>query len=120
MSLNNNIKTAMPKSCAVEVEMVSGVSISEAFKQSPAQPSRRHLTLADIPVGEKVIIESLPDRTAFGRRLMEIGLLPGNEATVVGRAPLRDPIQICVLGALIAIRRSDASTVHVSPLSDGR
>ncbi|OGG46846.1 MAG: hypothetical protein A3F84_03465 [Candidatus Handelsmanbacteria bacterium RIFCSPLOWO2_12_FULL_64_10] len=78
------------------------------------------MTLADIPVGGKVIIESLPDRTAFGRRLMEIGLLPGNEATVMGRAPLRDPIQVCVLGALIAIRRSDALTVHVSPLSNGR
>ncbi|GEM_PF-6825124 len=100
--------------------MVSGTGISEAFKQPAVQPFPRHLTLADIPVGGKVLIESLPDRTAFGRRLMEIGLLPGNEAKVMGRAPLRDPIQVCVLGALIAIRRSDALTVHVSPLSDAR
>lgn len=99
--------------------MVSIMSISEAFKQSVIQPSSRYLTLADIPVGGKVIIESLPDRTAFGRRLMEIGLLPGNQATVMGRAPLKDPIQVCVLGALIAIRRSDALTVYVSPFSDG-
>lgn len=121
MSLNNNTdsKSAL-KSCAVEVEMVSGTGLSEAFKQPAVQPFPGHLTLADIPVGGKVLIESLPDRTAFGRRLMEIGLLPGNEATVMGRAPLRDPIQVCVLGALIAIRRSDALTVHVSPLSDAR
>lgn len=100
--------------------MVSHGGVSETSRQSAVRATQRHLTLADIPVGGKVIIESLPDRTAFGRRLMEIGLLPGNEATVMGRAPLRDPIQVCVLGALIAIRRSDALTVHVSPLSNGR
>lgn len=102
--------------------MVSGLDISEtleAFRQSAARASRRHLTLADVPVGGKAIIESLPDHTAFGRRLMEIGLLPGSEATVVGRAPLRDPIQIRVLGALIAIRKADAVAVHVSPIPDG-
>jgi Fe2+ transport system protein FeoA len=103
----------------VEVEMVSGLGISEVFGQSAVQASRRHLTLADVPVGGKVVIESLPDRTAFGRRLMEIGLLPGSEATVVGQAPLRDPIQVRVLGALIAIRKADALAVHVSPISDG-
>jgi ferrous iron transport protein A len=84
------------------------------------QPPLKRLTLADIPVGRKVVIESLPDRTAFGRRLMEIGLLPGNEATVMGRAPLRDPIQICVFGALLAIRRSDALAISVSLLADAR
>ena len=91
--------------------------MSETSKQSALQPSPR-LTLADIPVGRKIIIESLPDRTAFGRRLMEIGLLPGHEATVMGRAPLRDPIQIRIFGALMAIRRSDALSIHVSLLSD--
>lgn len=72
------------------------------------------MTLADIPEGGRAIIESLPERTPFGRRLMEIGILPGSEVTVVGRAPLRDPIQIRVLGALIAIRRHEALHVGVS------
>lgn len=119
MSLSNNsFRKSAPKWRPVEVEMVSGMGVPESPQPSCAQSSPRHLTLADIPVGEKVIIESLPERTAFGRRLMEIGLLPGYEATVMGQAPLRDPIQVCILGALIAIRRSDASTVHVSPLSN--
>lgn len=99
--------------------MAADLSLSEAIKRPAAQASRRHLTLADIPVGAKVVIKSLPDHTAFGRRLMEIGLIPGSEATVMGRAPLRDPIQICVLGALIAIRKADALAVHVIPLPHG-
>ena len=75
--------------------------------------------LADIPVGRKVVIESLPDHTPFGRRLMEVGLVPGLEAVVMGRAPMQDPIQICVLGALMAIRVSDAMTIRVTLLPHG-
>lgn len=90
-------------------------------KPDPAIPSpRKPQTLAETPVGRKVVIESLPDHTPFGRRLMEVGMLPGQEAEVMGRAPMRDPIQVCVLGALIAIRVSDALTIRVTPLPDGR
>lgn len=85
----------------------------------PAPAIQKPLTLADIPIGRRVLIESLPDHTAFGRRLMEVGILPGHEAIVMGRAPLRDPIQVCVLGALIAIRKADASSIHVAHLSNG-
>ena len=86
---------------------------------NPQGLKKRITTLAEIPVGGKVLIESLPSHTAIGRRLMEIGLLPGNEATVVRRAPLRDPIQIFVLGALLAIRQIEAATILVSPIFDG-
>ena len=83
----------------------------------PADPKRP--TLADIPVGRKAVIHSLPDHTPFGRRLMEVGMLPGHEVTIMGYAPLRDPIQVRILGALIAIRKSDALSIHVTFLPDG-
>lgn len=118
MSLNNNVtQKSVSKSCAVEVEMASDAGIP--FKHSAVERCQELLTLADIPVGEKVTIASLPDRTPFGRRLMEVGMLPGHEVTIMGRAPLRDPIQVRILGALIAIRKSDALTIHVIPLPDG-
>ena len=82
-------------------------------------PLSRPLTLADIPVGGRVRIVALPDHTPFGRRLMEVGLIPGCEALVTGRAPLNDPMQISVLGALIAIRKMDALAVSVTSLPHG-
>ncbi len=98
--------------------------VSPSFQgpQRPAAPetpaARTYPTLAEIPVGKSVMIHSLPDHTPFGRRLMEIGVLPGHQATVMGYAPLQDPIQVCVLGALIAIRKSDARSIHVTSLPD--
>jgi ferrous iron transport protein A len=120
MSLNTNTdKKCVSKYCAVEVGMASGAGIPEVLKQSAVERCQERLTLADIPVGGKVTIASLPDHTPFGRRLMEVGMLPGHEVTIMGRAPLRDPIQVRILGALIAIRKSDALTIHVIPLPDG-
>lgn len=85
---------------------------------APPRPSGVQ-TLADIPIGTKVVIKSLPDHTPYGRRLMEVGMLPGQVAEVMGRAPMQDPIQVCVLGALIAIRVSDAMAIRVTPLPHG-
>ena len=87
--------------------------------ESEIPVAQKRPTLADVPVGKSVTIHSLPDHTPFGRRLMEVGVLPGHEATVMGYAPLRDPIQVCILGALIAIRKSDARSIQVISLPDG-
>jgi ferrous iron transport protein A len=77
------------------------------------------LTLAEVPIGTTVRVVSLPDHTPFGRRLMEVGLVPGCETSVTGRAPLQDPIQISVMGALLAIRKADALEVGVISLTHG-
>ena len=47
------------------------------------------------------------------RRLMELGLVPGTEVRVVRRAPLGDPIELEVRGVRLALRRSEARTIHV-------
>lgn len=47
------------------------------------------------------------------RRLMELGLVPGTEVRVVRRAPLGDPLEIEVRGVRLALRESEARTIHV-------
>jgi ferrous iron transport protein A len=47
------------------------------------------------------------------RRLMELGLVPGTEVRVVRRAPLGDPIELEVRGVRLALRRTEARTIHV-------
>ena len=116
MSLSNN---------KIRPEKLGKKNVATSLKTSPTHPApvvpedSKRPTLADIPVGQKVMIHSLPDHTPFGRRLMEVGMLPGHEVTIMGYAPLRDPIQVRVLDALIAIRKSDALSIHVTFLPDG-
>lgn len=47
------------------------------------------------------------------RRLMELGLTPGTEVTVVGVSPLGDPLELSVRGSRISIRKKDAMQIEV-------
>jgi hypothetical protein len=49
--------------------------------------------------------------------LLELGILPGTRVEVVGVAPLGDPIELLVRGSSLSIRRSEAASVSVLPLT---
>jgi Fe2+ transport system protein FeoA len=54
---------------------------------------------------------------ALQQRLLEMGVLPGTEVTVVRFAPLGDPIEVKVLGYSLSLRRSEAALVQVEVAS---
>ncbi len=49
----------------------------------------------------------------LGRRLREMGLTPGTEISVCGRAPLKDPVAIRVLNSILTLRNNEAEHIHV-------
>ncbi len=49
----------------------------------------------------------------FRRRLLELGILPGTPIARTGQAPLGDPLTYRVRGAVLALRRVEASSVEV-------
>jgi len=49
----------------------------------------------------------------LGRRLREMGLVPGTEIKIQGRAPLYDPVALRVRGATITLRNSEADSIEV-------
>ncbi len=49
----------------------------------------------------------------LGRRLREMGLVPGTQITVCGRAPLHDPVAIRVMDYTITLRNSEADHILV-------
>ena len=49
----------------------------------------------------------------LGRRLREMGLVPGTDITVLGRAPLYDPVSLRVLGFNLTLRNSEADYIEV-------
>ena len=49
-------------------------------------------------------------------KLLEMGCLPGAEVTLLQKAPLKDPLYICVGESHLAIRKETASLILISKL----
>jgi len=49
----------------------------------------------------------------MNRRLRDMGLVPGTEIEIVGRAPLYDPVNIKVRGANLTLRNNEADFIEV-------
>jgi len=73
-------------------------------------------TLDQLRVGQRARIHSLQGTDGLVQRLLEMGLLEGEELEVVGFAPLGDPMEIRLPDYRLSLRRAEASRVAVSPL----
>ena len=49
----------------------------------------------------------------LGRRIRDMGLVPGTAIRVQGRAPLRDPVALKVRGATLTLRNDEADYIQV-------
>ena len=50
---------------------------------------------------------------SLGRRIRDMGLVPGTEIKIQGRAPLYDPVALRVRGATITLRNNEADYIEV-------
>ncbi len=75
---------------------------------------RRACQLRCLECGERAVIDRLGATGELARRLRDMGLVPGTEVEVMGRAPLRDPVQIRVRGTSLALRNNEADQIYVT------
>ena len=73
----------------------------------------KHARLSELEPGTGAIIARLPEGIPSLTRLREFGLLPGTRIEFVRRAPLGDPEEISVRGALLSLRDSEAALIEV-------
>lgn len=72
------------------------------------------MQLSSLHPGESGIIQNLHDGgRGLSGRLRDLGFTEGSRITFVYKSPLGDPLAYRVRGALIALRRKDASLVTV-------
>ena len=71
------------------------------------------INLRNLPVGRKAKILSVNARGEMNRRIRDMGLIPGSTVSVVGKAPLRDPIAVRLSGVTISLRNSEADYISV-------
>ena len=75
--------------------------------------------LSSLAPGRRATVLCVDASTPEGRRLQELGFLPGTELRVIRRAPLGDPIAFLLRGAQICLRRSEAARVRVREADAG-
>ena len=73
-------------------------------------------TLDSILPGHRARIDSLSGPPALVQRLLEMGLMEGEEVRVVTRAPLGDPIEIESSLSRLCLRKAEAIYVDVTPV----
>jgi len=70
------------------------------------------VSLDKVPTGSHVKVLSISGGTVK-RRLMDMGIIPGLEVSVEGKAPLGDPIEVLVRGYRLTLRKSEAENILV-------
>lgn len=63
--------------------------------------------------GQTGTIRSIKVGGELGRRIREMGLIPGTQITIHGRAPLNDPVAIRVMNGTLTLRNSEADYIQV-------
>lgn len=83
-------------------------AVGTAYAPAPAT------TLADLRRGQHGRIAGYGEADPrITRRLFDLGLAPGAEVEVVRIAPLQDPVIFRVADYEIALRKSEARSIHV-------
>ncbi|MBU1002253.1 MAG: ferrous iron transport protein A [Proteobacteria bacterium] len=74
------------------------------------------LNLRKLAVGQKAIIKSITAQGELGRRIRDMGLVPGTEIQITGRAPLKDPVALRMKGFTLSLRNNEADNITVEPV----
>ena len=71
--------------------------------------------MSDLAPGRRAIIESVDASGQIGRRLLDLGLLPGTMVRALRKAPLGDPAVFELRGYRLCLRESESRRVRVRP-----
>ncbi|MCF6228243.1 MAG: ferrous iron transport protein A [Planctomycetes bacterium] len=69
--------------------------------------------LSEISVGQSALITNVSGDASLQQRILEMGILPGQQVRVIRTAPLGDPIEVEVMGYSLSLRKSEAVYIEV-------
>jgi Fe2+ transport system protein FeoA len=80
----------------------------------PTRLTTNSPTLSELAPGDSGTISAISGSLSIRRRLLEMGLCPGIQASVIRRAPLGDPIEIRVRGYCLSLRLDQAAQISIA------
>jgi ferrous iron transport protein A len=63
------------------------------------------------------VVAAVASETGIGRRLLDLGFVPGTQVRVVRRAPLGDPLEFELRGYRLSLRKTEAAHIEIESLS---
>jgi ferrous iron transport protein A len=73
--------------------------------------------LSEVKLGQRARVVAVAGPDGLVQRLLEMGLLEGEEIEVIGFAPLGDPMEILLRDYRLSLRGREAACVSVEVLS---
>ena len=80
--------------------------------------NKQTISLRQMQVGQKAAIATIAAQGELGRRIRDMGLVPGAVIEIVGRAPLKDPVALRLQGFTLTLRNNEADWITVTPETD--
>ncbi|MCH9687751.1 MAG: ferrous iron transport protein A [Deltaproteobacteria bacterium] len=80
---------------------------------APPPVSRDATTLEALAVGESAEVTAVEGPNRMAIRLLEMGFVPGTRVELVKTAPMGDPVELCLRGYHLSLRRAEAAHVRV-------
>jgi len=69
--------------------------------------------LTSLAPGDRARVVDVEGEGAFRRRLLDMGFVKGTRVRVIKHAPLRSPIEYCIGGTHVTLRRTEAEKIIV-------
>jgi ferrous iron transport protein B len=76
------------------------------------------MTLKELPIGKKATIVSVGGEGALRQHFLDMGVIPGEDITMVKFAPMGDPMQFLVQGYELTLRVADAEKIEIDGIQD--
>lgn len=71
------------------------------------------ISLRKLPIGKKAVVTKVGATGEMNRRIRDMGLIPGTTVSIVGKAPLKDPVALRLSGVTISLRNNEADYIEV-------
>ena len=72
------------------------------------------MTLKDLNIGETAVVGTVGGEGAVRQHFLDMGLIPGEEVTLVKFAPMGDPMELSIHGYELTLRLDDAARIGVT------
>lgn len=125
----NGHRVTLGRSLAAVIQVASGeAQVSQGECPLPIPPEEElqtatskplQLPLAELSVGQQAIVVRVGGEGRLRRRLLEMGVVPGEEITVERVAPLGDPVEFTVKGYRLSLRKGEAARILVEMAAQG-
>ena len=76
------------------------------------------MTLKDLSIGNSAVILSVGGEGSLRQHILDMGIIPGAEVTLMKYAPMGDPMELRVHGYELTLRLADAEKIEIEEIDE--